>query len=150
MCTAGTSSFEQVQVFELCPSERLNRGPILLDLNEARTARLLRSAIVRRRRARVQFLTPILTVIGNILTRPFSVHPGGSFITPYFLDERVVKSIGKFHVWNWWDHRERIVADQTTQYLDRSFSLFLEAEGRAERRAMVIAETSDSQRLNRK
>ena len=98
MCTAGTSSFEQVQVFELCPSERLNQGLVLLDLNEARTARSLRYAIVRRRSAGVQFLTPILAVIGNILTRPFSVHPGGSFITPYFPDERVVKSIGKFHV----------------------------------------------------
>jgi hypothetical protein len=61
-----------------------------------------------------------------------------SFI-PYYPDEKVDRATAKFHLWNWWRHREKRVPDLAIRtYLDKYFALYRRAEGGVERRIAII------------
>lgn len=59
---------------------------------------------------------------------------------PWYPDPRVNKTVGGFHIWNWWQYRDQMVANANVRgYLDRYFSLFVQANSDRELRIAVIS-----------
>ncbi len=59
---------------------------------------------------------------------------------PYFPNDQVDLAVGGFNVWNWWHHRERLVADLSIRaYLDRYFGLYRRANDDVEQRTAIIS-----------
>jgi hypothetical protein len=59
---------------------------------------------------------------------------------PYYPDKEVDRATAKFHVWNWWCHREKRVPDPSVRaYLDKYFALYRRADGGVEQRIAIIS-----------
>jgi hypothetical protein len=62
------------------------------------------------------------------------------FFIPYYPDEKVDRATANFHLWNWWDHREKRVPDVAIRmYLDKYFGLYRRADGGVERRVTILS-----------
>jgi len=59
---------------------------------------------------------------------------------PYFPNERVNRTVGRFSLWNWWNFREQLVEEgELRNFLDRYFGLYVRSDGQTEPRITVLA-----------
>src|SRR6478752_6627653 len=61
---------------------------------------------------------------------------------PYFPNNHIDETFGSFHLWNWYQYKDKYIEDKATHnFLDRYFAIYKRVRDKAEDRIAIINHT---------